>query len=74
MCMKGGNTYNFKHRECLQLHCFGFLGVPSFASLALCLDLAFGDSGFLERESVLGYTDLTTVSREHYMPPPPTLC
>lgn len=21
-------TYNFKHRECLQLHCFCFFGVP----------------------------------------------
>lgn len=41
-------TYNFRHLECLQLHCFCFLGVPSFASLDL--DLDFGDSGFLKQK------------------------
>lgn len=41
-------TYNFRHLECLQLHCFCFLGVPSFASLGL--DLDFGDSGFLTKK------------------------
>lgn len=41
------HTYSFKHRECLQLHCLCFLGVPSFTS-AFGLGLAFGDSGFLE--------------------------
>lgn len=43
-------TYSFKQRECLQLHCFCFLGVPSFAS-TLGLGLDFGDSGFLRKKN-----------------------
>lgn len=51
------STYNFKHRECLQLHCFCFFGVPSFIS-ELGLGLDFGESGFLQKESVWSYQDL----------------
>lgn len=42
------SQYNFKHFECLQLHCFCFFGVPSFTS-KLGLGLDFGDSGFLRK-------------------------
>ena len=42
-------TYNFKHFECLQLHCFGFFGVLSFTS-TFVLDRALGDSSFLKKE------------------------
>jgi hypothetical protein len=49
--IKGSCTYNFKHRECLQLHCFCFLGVASLTS-ELDLGLDFGESGFLQKEGV----------------------
>lgn len=49
--IKGSCTYNFKHRECLQLHCFCFLGVASLTS-GLALGLDFGESGFLQKERV----------------------
>jgi len=41
-------TYSFKHFECLQLHCFCFLGVASLTSKP-GLGLDFGDSGFLSK-------------------------
>lgn len=47
--MKRSYTYNFRHRECLQLHCFCFFGVPSFTS-ELGFGLDFGESGFLQKE------------------------
>ena len=53
-------TYNFKHRECLQLHCFCFLGVLSFDSLGL--DLAFGDSGFLNKEKSSSMSELIHIA------------
>jgi hypothetical protein len=47
--IKRSCTYNFKHRECLQLHCFCFFGVASLTS-ELDLGLDFGESGFLQKE------------------------
>lgn len=56
------NTYNFKHREFLQLHCFGFFGVPSFASIfGRGHDL--GDSGLLDKNLPLGM-NIKTVKRK----------
>lgn len=44
-------AHSFKHFECLQLHCFCFFGVASFAS-ELGLDFDFGDSGFLNQINI----------------------
>ncbi|WVZ25782.1 hypothetical protein V8G54_004326, partial [Vigna mungo] len=52
-------TYSFKHFECLQLHCFCFLGVASLISKP-GLGLDFGDSGFPTLTEAEGGSGKTT--------------
>lgn len=54
-------TYNFKHRELLQLHCFFFFGVPSICSI-LHRSRDFGDATFLKKQKYIFLSSLLDCS------------